>query len=73
MSALTAAEIVALLNGITRMGIAWQEYGLLIDRARAEGREVTIEDVANMGRRARAALDDLLKAIDEAEETGRPA
>lgn len=68
----TAVEIVAVLNGITRMGIAWQEYGALIDRARVEGREVTLADVKALGDRARSALDDLLDAIDETEGLADP-
>jgi len=69
----TAVEIVAVLNGITRLGIAWQEYGLLIDKARQEGREVTIADVKDLGRRARVALDDLIGAIEDAEVPGDEA
>ena len=62
---MTGGEIAALLNGIMRIGIAWQEYGALIDRARADGREVTAEDVADLGKRARLSLDKLNALIGD--------
>jgi hypothetical protein len=65
---MTPVEIAALLNGVMKLGIAWAEYGALIDRARRQGREVTPEDVADLGRRARVALNGLGDAIAEAEQ-----
>lgn len=65
---MSAAEIAAVLNAITRLGIAWQEYGVLIDRARAEGRAVSAEDVADLGKRARLSLDKLNALIGDAPE-----
>jgi hypothetical protein len=64
---MNVGEIAALLNGIMRLGIAWQEYGALMDRARAEGRQVNAEDVADLGRRARVAIDGLHAAIEAAD------
>lgn len=69
---MTGTEIAAVLNAITRIGIAWSEYGALIDRARAEGREVTAADVADLGKRARVSLDKLNQMIDEAEANQEP-
>lgn len=64
---MSGAEIAAVLNAITRIGIAWSEYGALIDRARSEGREVTAEDVADLGKRARLSLDKLNQLIGQAD------
>jgi hypothetical protein len=65
---MNAAGIAAVLNAIARLGIAWQEYGALIDRARSEGREVSAEDVTDLGRRARIGLDKLNALIGQAEQ-----
>lgn len=69
---MTGTEIAAVLNAITRIGIAWTEYGALIDRARAEGREVTAADVADLGKRARVSLDKLNQMIASKEANEEP-
>ena len=56
------AEIAMLLNALARVGVAWSEWGKLVDYARREKREVTAQDVERLAFEARASLDRLHEA-----------
>ena len=50
----------------TKVGLSWAQFGAVVNRARAENRPVTIEDIQSIKVAARGSLDRLSAAIAEA-------
>ena len=72
-----AVQLLGLINSLidfaNRNNIAMSQVVALQDRARAEGRRLSADDLRVLGIKARDALDDLDAAIAEAENHDRPA